>query len=105
MSLQDERYIQHVVNLYGFAVDTQARDLFDRVFTDDVDANYSETSHWRDLATLKSDFEVYNDPLDRTQHTMMHHMVHVDGDRANALTYATWRLIRLGLPGGRLVRR
>lgn len=100
MSLQDERDIKHVVNLYGFAVDTQAWELFDRIFTDDVDADYSETSHWRDLATLKSDFEVYHDPFDGTQHTMMHHMVHVDGDTANALTYATWRLIRLGLAGG-----
>lgn len=100
MSLQDERDIKHVINLYGLAVDTQAWDLFDRVFTEDVDADYSETSHWRDLATFKSDFEGYHDPFDGTQHTMMHHMVHVDGDSANALTYATWRLIRLGLPGG-----
>ena len=70
MSLQDESDIKHVVNLYGLAVDTQAWELFDQVFTEDVDADYSETSHWRDLATLKSDFEVYHDPFDGTQHTI-----------------------------------
>jgi hypothetical protein len=42
MSVQDELEIQRVVNLYGFAVDTQAWDLFDQVFTADVDADYSE---------------------------------------------------------------
>jgi len=100
MSVQDESEIIRAVNLYGFAVDTQAWDLFDQVFTENVDADYSETSHWHDLATFKSDFEGYHDAFDGTQHTMMSHLVNVNGDRANAMTYATWRLIRLGLAGG-----
>lgn len=100
MALQDEADIKHIINLYGFAVDSQSWNLFDRIFTDDIDADYSESAHWRDLATFKSEFEAYHDPFDGTQHAMMHHMVHIAGDRANALTYATWRLIRLGLAGG-----
>lgn len=100
MSVQDESEIKRAINLYGFAVDTQDWDLFDQIFTEDIDADYSETSHWRDLATFKSDFAVYHDPFDGTQHSMMGHLVNVGGDKANAMTYATWRLIRLGLAGG-----
>jgi len=100
MSVQDELEINRAVNLYGFAVDTQSWDLFDRIFTDDIDADYSETSHWTDLATFKSDFEAYHDAFDGTQHTMMSHLVNVRGDIANAMTYATWRLVRRGLAGG-----
>lgn len=100
MAETDIEAIKQVVNLYGFAVDTQRWALFDRIFTDDIDADYSPSAHWRDLATFKSDFAVYHDPFDGTQHAMMSHLVHVDGDRANALTYATWRLIRRGLDGG-----
>ncbi|MES2272265.1 MAG: nuclear transport factor 2 family protein [Pseudomonadota bacterium] len=100
MSVEDELKIQRSINLYGFAVDTQSWDLFDQVFTPDVDADYSETSHWRDRSTLKSDFEAYHLPFDGTQHAMMSHLVHVSGDEAWALTYATWRLIRKGLDGG-----
>jgi len=100
MANNDELPIQHVINLYGFAVDTQSWDLFDQVFTEDVDADYSETSHWHDLKTFKSDFETYHEPFDGTQHAMMSHLVKVQGDIANAMTYATWRLIRKGLDGG-----
>ena len=100
MSVQDELEIKRIINLYGFAVDTQHWELFDQIFTHDVDADYSETSHWRDLATLKSDFDVFHAPFDGTQHAMMSHLVNVRGDQAWAMTYATWRLIRKGLAGG-----
>ena len=100
MSVQDELEINRAVNLYGFAVDTQAWDLFDRVFTPDVDADYSETSHWHDLAMFKADFAAYHDTFDGHQHAMFGHLVNVQGETANAMTYATWRLIRKGLDGG-----
>lgn len=97
--MSDIEAVKQVVNLYGFAVDTQRWDLFDRIFTADIDADYSETSHWHDLATFKSDFAVYHDTFEGTQHSMMGHLVHIDGDTAYAMTYATWRLIR-NVPGG-----
>lgn len=65
-----------------------------------MNADYSATSHWRDRATLKSDFEAYHSPFDGTQHAMMSHLVNVRGDQAWAMTYATWRLIRKGVDGG-----
>lgn len=100
MRFEDESAIIRIVNLYGFAVDTQRWDLFDHIFTPDVDADYSETAHWRDLKTFKSDFAVYHDPFDGTQHTMTNHLVNIAGDTAQANTYGHWRLIRNGLEGG-----
>jgi hypothetical protein len=100
MSEKDILEIVHIINLYGVAVDTQRFDLFDRIFTADVDAHYSESAHWRDIGTLKRDFTDYHDPFDGTQHSMSNHVVHVDGDSAQTITYAHWRLIRSGVPGG-----
>ena len=99
MATDDVLTITHIINLYGVAVDSQRWDLFDRIFTSDVDADFGESSHWRDLATFKTDFAVFHDPFDSTQHAMMNHLVEVDGDVAHALTYATWRLIRKGVEG------
>lgn len=92
--MSDKELIREIVNLYGFAVDSQRWELFDRIFTEDVDADYSEPAHWRDLATFKRDFAAFHDPFHSTQHCMLNHLVHVDGDRAQAFTYGTWRLIR-----------
>jgi hypothetical protein len=100
MADQDAQSIIGLINLYGFAVDTQRWDLFDRIFTPDVDADFSESAHWHDLAKFKSDFAVFHDPFDSTQHAMMSHLVNVSGDVAQAFTYGTWRLIRKGLEGG-----
>jgi hypothetical protein len=100
--MQDIQSIIQLINLYGFAVDSQRWDLFDRIFTADVDADFSEAAHWHDLAKFKSDFAVFHDPFDSTQHAMMNHLVEVNVDVAHAFTYATWRLIRKGVEGGDL---
>jgi hypothetical protein len=100
MSDRDTLAITHLINFYGLAMDTQRWDLFDGIFTSDVDADYGPTSHWHDLATFKRDFGAFHAPFDSTQHAMMSHMVHVDGNKANAFTYGTWRLMRQGVEGG-----
>jgi hypothetical protein len=102
MADQDVQSIIHVINLYGLAMDTQRWDLFDQIFTGDVDADYGETSHWRDLATFKRDFAVFHGPFDSTQHLMTNHLVDVKGDVAHAFAYGGWRLIRKGVEGGDL---
>jgi hypothetical protein len=102
MADQDIQSIIQLVNLYGLAVDTQRWDLFDRIFISDVDADFGESAHWRDLASFKRDFGVFHAPFDSTQHAMMNHLVNVTGDTAQALTYGTWRLIRKGVEGGDL---
>jgi hypothetical protein len=100
MADQDAQSIVNVINLYGFAVDTQRWSLFDRIFTPDVDADFSASAHWHDLEKFKSDFAVFHHPFDSTQHAMTNHLVSITGDTAHAFTYGTWRLIRRGLEGG-----
>ncbi len=102
MSHQDIVDIIQVINLYGFAVDSQRWDLFDRIFTEDCEADYSVTAHWTDLASFKRDFAVFHDPFDTTQHVMSNHLVEVDGDTAQAFTYGSWRLVRKAVDGNPL---
>jgi len=99
MSSDREEIIQ-VINLYGLAVDTQDFDLFDRIFTSDIVARYSESAHWAGLDNFKRDFVGYHRPFDGTQHIMFNHLVDVKDDEATCVTYAHWRLYRKGVPGG-----
>jgi SnoaL-like domain len=92
--MSDREDIVQLLNLYGLAMDTQRWDLFDRIFTRDCDADYGATSHWRDRAQFKADFGAFHAMFDATQHVMTNHLVTVRGDRANAHTYGSWRLIR-----------
>lgn len=102
MAEHDTQAIIQQINLYGLAMDTQRWDLFDRIFTPDVEADFGEPSHWRDLARFKADFAAFHAGFDSTQHLMSNHLVNVEGDQAQAFTYGTWRLIRRGLEGGDL---
>jgi hypothetical protein len=100
MSDHDISAIVNVINLYGLAMDTQRWELFDRIYTPDVDADFGEQAHWRDLATFKRDFAAFHAPFDSTQHIMSNHVVNAAGDTATAFTYGTWRLTRKGVDGG-----
>jgi hypothetical protein len=100
MSDQDEAAIVRTLNLYALAMDAQRWDLFDKVFTPDVDADYADPAHWRDLVSFKRDFGAYHAPFDSTQHVMMNHLVEVKGDVANSFVYGTWLLIKRGTEGG-----
>ena len=102
MTDQDKRAIIELLNLYGLAVDSQRWALFDRVFTRDVIADFSPSAQWRDLAGFKADFAAFHLPFDITQHAMTSHLVHVDGDSAQSLTYGSWRLVRHAAEGGPL---
>ena len=99
MSDHDERAIISVINLYAIAMDARRWDLFDRIFTDDVDADYSGP-HWYDLSTFKTDFARAHEIFDATQHVMMNHLVDVAADSAKAFTYCSWRLALKGTEGG-----
>jgi SnoaL-like domain len=94
MTDSDVVAITHLVNLYGLAVDSQRWELFDRIFADDVDADYGPTSHWTDRAQFVSDFGAFHDPFDSTQHTMSTHVIHVDADHAHSFCNGGWRLVR-----------
>lgn len=92
--MADREDIVALINLYGLAMDTQRWDLFDRIFTEDVDADYGATSHWTNRAQFKADFGSFHELFDATQHVMTNHLVEVAGDTAHAHTYGAWRLIR-----------
>jgi hypothetical protein len=92
--MSDREDIIQLINLYGLAMDTQRWDLFDRIFTEDCDADYGATSHWTSRAQFKADFGSFHELFDATQHVMTNHLVTVEGDRASAHTYGSWRLLR-----------
>jgi hypothetical protein len=85
--------IVNILNLYAVAVDTLQWDIFDQVFTPDVHLEYPR-SEWNDLETFKKDFHAAHLPYDTTQHMVMNHMVKVNGDKANAMSYVNARIIR-----------
>ncbi|MDL4818616.1 nuclear transport factor 2 family protein [Actinomadura opuntiae] len=97
----DKAAIIEAMNLYGFALDAHQWDLFDRVFTEDVTAEFGPAgAAWKGLAEFKRSFAEFHETLDGHQHTMMGHLVHVDGDRAHAFAYGNWLLVREAAEGG-----
>ncbi len=94
MSGDDAIAIANVINLYALAVDTQQWDLFDRIFTSNVKADFGGAAKWQDLSSLKRDFAVIHSPFRATQHMTTNHQVAVNGDDANAISYVHGRFIR-----------
>ncbi|WP_295695286.1 nuclear transport factor 2 family protein, partial [Lapillicoccus sp.] len=89
----DKASIIELLNLYGFALDAQAWDLFDLVFAPDVVAEFGPAGNaWVGLEEFKRSFAEFHATLDSHQHTMMGQLVHVDGDTANAFSYGNWLL-------------
>jgi hypothetical protein len=95
---EDKAEIIEILNLYGFALDARAWDLFDRVFTDDVHAEFGPAgAGWKGLNEFKASFAEFHARLDSHQHTMMGQVVHLDPNdpnKANAFSYGNWLLIR-----------
>jgi 3-phenylpropionate/cinnamic acid dioxygenase small subunit len=97
----DKAAIIEVLNLYAFALDARQWDLFDRVFADDVIAEFGPAgAAWTGLANFKRSFAEFHERLDSHQHTMMGQLVHVEGDKAHAFSYGNWLLIRNAAEGG-----
>lgn len=97
----DKAAIIEVLNLYGFALDAHQWDLFDLIFSEDIMADFGPAgARWSGLADFKRSFAEFHDTLDNHQHTMMGHLVHVDGDKAYAFSYGNWLLVREGVKGG-----
>lgn len=97
----DKAAIIEVLNLYAFALDAHQWDLFDQLFTDDVVVDLGPAAvAWTDRTAFKQGFRNFHDTLDNHQHTMMGHLVHVDGDTASAFSYGNWLLIRDAAEGG-----
>lgn len=91
--------IIETLNRYAAALDSHSWDLFDTVFTPDVEADYPGTLHWHDLASFKAEFSVYHEALANHQHLMANHQVLVRGDRANSFVYGLFRLVERAADG------
>ncbi|MFJ8826895.1 nuclear transport factor 2 family protein [Streptomyces sp. NPDC102467] len=97
----DKAAIIEALNLYGLALDAHRWDLFDRVFTEDVIAEFGPAgAAWTGLADFKRSFGEFHARLDSHQHTMMGQLVQVDGDKAHAFSYGNWLLVREAAEGG-----
>jgi 3-phenylpropionate/cinnamic acid dioxygenase small subunit len=94
MSADDRGLIVDTINRYAFVVDTQHWDLFDQVFTQDVEIDVRPNGHYRDLETFTKAWAEFHEPLRASQHTFTNHQVKVDGDRAHAHSYVVVRLMR-----------
>ena len=93
--------IIEALNLYAFALDARQWDLFDRIFTEDVVVDLGPAAvSWSNRAEFKQGFKNFHDTLDNHQHTMMGHLVHVEGDTAYAFSYGNWLLVREAAEGG-----
>ena len=98
---QDKAAVIELMNLYAFALDTARWDLFDRIFVEDITADFGPASAlWHDLPSFKRGFAAFHATLDSYQHTMMGHLVHIDGDKAYAFAYGNWLLVREATEGG-----
>ncbi|WP_226896330.1 nuclear transport factor 2 family protein [Polymorphobacter sp. PAMC 29334] len=97
----DKAEIIEALNLYAFALDARQWDLFDRIFTDDIIMDLGPAAvAWKNRAEFKQGFKNFHETLDNHQHTMMGHLVQVDGDTAKAFCYGNWLLVRDAAEGG-----
>ncbi|MFJ8748769.1 nuclear transport factor 2 family protein [Streptomyces sp. NPDC102441] len=97
----DKAAIIEALNMYAFALDARQWDLFDLVFTNDVEAVFGPAgAAWIGLDEFKTSFAGFHNSLDSHVHTMMGQLVDVDGDTAHAFSYGTWILVRESAEGG-----
>lgn len=87
--------IAAVINLYPVALDSHSWDLFDAIFTEDVESDYPGGLHWRDLASFKRDFAQMHEATKGHQHLLGLPQIVIDGDQAFALTYGRYNLFRV----------
>ncbi|WP_077035058.1 nuclear transport factor 2 family protein [Pelomonas sp. KK5] len=100
--VQDKLDILEIINRYGVAVDSHDWDLLDQVFTPDLHADFGPAGAvWRSRDAIKFGFKDFCETLDNHLHVMSGACIHLDGDKAYALTYGEWILSRDAAPGGR----
>jgi hypothetical protein len=87
MAERDLPDIVNVINLYALAVDTHAWELFDQVFTPDIEIGFGGPAAWNSLNALLAAFQAIHEPFRSTQHFTSNHQVRVDGDSATATSY------------------
>jgi hypothetical protein len=103
MAGEDIAEIVNLINFYPIAVDSQQWHLFDRIFTEDVEADFGEPAVWRGIEPLKQAFAAIHAPFASTQHATRGHHVSLDGrEGATCLSYVHGRFIREMPEGGNM---
>ena len=66
----DKAAITEVINLYSIALDAHSWDLFDAIFTPDVELHYANMLHWSGLDEFKRAFVEMHEPTFGHQHSL-----------------------------------
>jgi hypothetical protein len=99
----DRLEIIELQSAYAWAIDGRASEDFARVFTPDVDANYSEFVRLSGVDSVARWMEAFHAPFDSSQHLISNHWLEVDGDEVVYRSYVQVRLMLRGHPGGDLL--
>jgi hypothetical protein len=94
LSSDDMFGVMMAVNTYPVAVDSLSWDLFDLVFTADVQADFGGNAKWSDLESLKRDFDTIHKLFKTTQHYTGNHVITGSGDNAHCFSYVRARFTR-----------
>jgi len=89
-----EASIAGVLGLYAIALDSHSWDLFDELFTSDVEVRFPGGLHWQGLASFKRDFAAMHESVAGHQHLLGAPYILIDGNRAFALTYGRFNFFR-----------
>lgn len=87
MKPEDVVKVTATLNLYAVALDSHRYDLFDRVFAEDVRADFGGGAEFRSREALVTAFQAIHEPFHSTQHIVSGHSVTVDGNAAYCLSY------------------
>jgi hypothetical protein len=84
---------------YAWAIDGRQPDLFAKVFTVDIDADYGPFGSFSDLDTLSTRFDEYHAQFATTQHLISNAFIELDGDTATCRSYFQATMVYVEAPG------
>lgn len=87
--------IANVLGLYAIALDSHSWDLFDEIFTPDIEVIHPGDLHWRGLESFKGDFIKAHENIAGHHHFLGYPQILIEGDRAFALTHGRFSFLRV----------
>jgi hypothetical protein len=101
---RDRLEIVELQSIYAWAIDAKEGELFARVFTEDVEAQYPAAEPIRGLEAFTGYMEAFHEPLDATQHLIANHWLVPDGEAVTYRSYVVVTMIARDCPGGDVFR-
>lgn len=90
----DRSAIIDIINSYAVAVDARRYDFFEQIFTEDVRCDFGGGAAFTNRTAFQSAFADIHAVFDATQHLTCGHVIRLNGDRANCLSYVSGRFRR-----------